>query len=158
MAQKVQSKSIENASDAWLTGIVEVELPMEEKLRNIEETERAKKKMLQDRQRGVLSSGFRVDTSSDKGYMRVDQKAKKKGARRDDKAQLDDAAKRLLMLPSQPNFNANYAQSAPTREVKEAAASTAGMSVCMCMLLCMYFFGECLSMYLSMMVLFSINT
>lgn len=125
--QKFQQNLNDTANDAWLTGIVEVELSMDEKLRNIEETELAKKKMLQDRQRGVMSSGFRVDTSTDKGYMRVDQKAKKKGVRREDKDPLNDTAKRLLMLPSsQPNYNSNYVKHVPTREVKEAAASTSG--------------------------------
>jgi Hepatocellular carcinoma-associated antigen 59 len=31
---------------AWMTGILEVQLPMEFKLKNIEETEAAKKRML----------------------------------------------------------------------------------------------------------------
>ena len=56
------------------TGIVEVELPMDDKLRNIEETERAKKKILDERIKGVNSSAFIVDTSSDKGYARIDAK------------------------------------------------------------------------------------
>ena len=68
----------ENGADTWLTGIVEVELPLDEKLRNIEETERAKRKILEDRRRGVLGAGFIVDTSSDKGYRRLDQKSKKR--------------------------------------------------------------------------------
>ena len=42
-------ESQENGADTWLTGIVEVELPLDEKLRNIEETERAKRKILEER-------------------------------------------------------------------------------------------------------------
>ena len=47
---------------------------MDDKLRNIEETERAKKKILDERIKGVNSSAFIVDTSSDKGYARIDAK------------------------------------------------------------------------------------
>jgi hypothetical protein len=135
--QKIKSNVNENANDAWLTGIVEVELPMEEKLRNIEETERAKKKMLEDRQKGLISSGFRVDTSSDKGYMRIGQKAKKKGAKKPDDGPVIDASKKLSVLPSQPvhggNNNSQYEQK---REVKDPAAAAAGIFFCACVCVC----------------------
>jgi hypothetical protein len=43
----------EETADRWLTGIVEVQLPMDYKLKNIEETERAKNKMLEKTRRGL---------------------------------------------------------------------------------------------------------
>ena len=50
LQMKIKEKSademLDNGAETWLTGIVEVELPMDEKLRNIEETERAKKTIL----------------------------------------------------------------------------------------------------------------
>lgn len=42
----------EETADRWLTGIVEVQLPMDYKLKNIEETELAKAKMLEKTRRG----------------------------------------------------------------------------------------------------------
>ena len=42
----------EETADRWLTGIVEVQLPMDYKLKNIEETELAKQKMLEKTRRG----------------------------------------------------------------------------------------------------------
>jgi hypothetical protein len=119
-------ESQENGADTWLTGIVEVELPLDEKLRNIEDTERAKRKILEERRRGVLGSGFIVDTSSDKGYRRIDQKSKKRearprGERREEKP-VNEQARRLAVLPAGGNFNANFVQHRPTREVRESAA------------------------------------
>ena len=119
-------ESQENGADTWLTGIVEVELPLDEKLRNIEETERAKRKILEERRRGVLGSGFIVDTTSDKGYRRMDQKSKKRevrprGERREEKP-VNEQARRLAVLPGAGNFNANFVQHRPTREVRESAA------------------------------------
>jgi len=43
---KESARSDDTISESWLTGIQEVELPMEFKLRNIEETEDAKKQLL----------------------------------------------------------------------------------------------------------------
>ena len=50
---ELSTKKTEGAetADRWLTGIVEVQLPMDYKMRNIEETELAKQAML-ERQRG----------------------------------------------------------------------------------------------------------
>lgn len=125
---KHKEENIENSAETWLTGIVEVELPMDEKLRNIEETELAKKRMLEDRRNGVTTAGFRVDTTSDKGYARMDQEEKKKGRgkRFEAKPEFTERSKRLLALPGQMNFNANFLSHQPTREVKEAAKSTSG--------------------------------
>jgi hypothetical protein len=133
--QKIKSNANENVNDAWLTGIVEVELPVEEKMRNIEETELAKKKMLEDRQRGLISSGFRVDTSSDKGYMRIGQKAKK-GTKKEkaDGGQVVDASKKLSVLPSQPVHG--VVQYEQKREVKDPAAASGLVCMCVCVCVC----------------------
>jgi hypothetical protein len=112
-------ESQDNGAETWLTGIVEVELPLDEKLRNIEDTERAKRKILDERRRGVLGSGFIVDTSSDKGYRRLDQKSKKRS--RKPEGPVSESSKRLSVLPGPGNFNANFVQHRPTREVKESA-------------------------------------
>lgn len=61
----------------------QVELPMEDKLRNIEETEAAKKKILEERRMGISRGAFVVDTTSDKGYSRVDGKKKDKRRKKD---------------------------------------------------------------------------
>ena len=112
-----------------LTGIVEVELPMDEKLRNIEETEKAKRKILEDRRRGIIGSGFIVDTSTSSGYRRVDQKGKQRGKRKnaeESKSNANEAIKSLAVLPGYGNYNANFAQHRPTRELKESVTGTLG--------------------------------
>mmetsp|Transcript_25160 Transcript_25160/g.39507 ORF Transcript_25160/g.39507 Transcript_25160/m.39507 type:complete len:293 (+) Transcript_25160:507-1385(+) len=63
-----------NAAETWLTGIIEVALPEEEKLRNIAETERAKKRLLEETRTGVKASSYVVDTSTERGYARLDSK------------------------------------------------------------------------------------
>mmetsp|Transcript_38665 Transcript_38665/g.56848 ORF Transcript_38665/g.56848 Transcript_38665/m.56848 type:complete len:307 (-) Transcript_38665:62-982(-) len=115
----------DNGAETWLTGIVEVELPMDEKLRNIEETEKAKKKILAERMRGVNSAAFIVDTSSEKGYSRQDQKPKKKGGRPDaDKVPMD-RKKAQLATGTGGNFSVNFVQRGGNREVRDAAANKA---------------------------------
>ena len=88
---------------------------MEDKLKNIEETENAKKQMLENIRKGVSTSAFRVDTSTDKGYQRMDQKEKKKGGKKADVKSLTDNDKRILSLPGSTNFNANFHLSGPVQ-------------------------------------------
>lgn len=83
MKDKGAQDNQDNGAETWLTGIVEVELPMEDKLRNIEETEAAKKKILEERRMGISRGAFVVDTTSDKGYSRVDGKKKDKRRKKD---------------------------------------------------------------------------
>ena len=58
MKEKSADEMLDNGAETWLTGIVEVELPMDEKLRNIEETEAAKKKILSERMRCLPACGY----------------------------------------------------------------------------------------------------
>jgi hypothetical protein len=109
-----------NGAETWLTGIVEVELPMEDKLRNIEETERAKKRILEERRMGKSSGAFVVDTTSERGYARAD--AKKKDKRKQKKEETSTVQLRA-MLPGTAsqgnNFNQNFMLTRPTRDVRE---------------------------------------
>ena len=56
----------EDGADRWLTGIVEVQLPVEFKLRNIEETERAKAALL-EAQRARAAAAARGERSAAPG-------------------------------------------------------------------------------------------
>lgn len=120
MKDKGAQDNQDNGAETWLTGIVEVELPMEDKLRNIEETEAAKKKILEERRMGISRGAFVVDTTSDKGYSRVDGKKKDKRRKKDES---DQEVQLRAMLPGtanqNTNFNQNYMSNRPTREVQE---------------------------------------
>mmetsp|Transcript_4891 Transcript_4891/g.11706 ORF Transcript_4891/g.11706 Transcript_4891/m.11706 type:complete len:299 (+) Transcript_4891:218-1114(+) len=105
---KKDEEGVENSAESWLTGIVEVELSMEEKLKNIEQTEAAKHQMLDNLRKGLTSSAFRVDTSTERGYARMDQREKKKGGRKGQAKVLTDEDKKLLSLPASTNFGANF--------------------------------------------------
>lgn len=61
---KVKKRNSEESSTQWTTGIAEVQLPIEYKLRNIEETEAAKK-LLQDKR---LTGRTKTDTSIPSSY------------------------------------------------------------------------------------------
>eukprot|EP00741_Cyanophora_paradoxa_P008998 tig00001424_g8711.t1 len=53
---KAKSKIVEDTAGAWLTGIMEVQLPIDYKLKNIEETEAAKRRMIEERKARMASS------------------------------------------------------------------------------------------------------
>jgi len=55
---KPQVKQTTGETTNWLTGIVEVQLPVEYKLKNIEETERAKRELLNNQAQPVTRSTF----------------------------------------------------------------------------------------------------
>ena len=57
----------EESAERYLTGIVEVRLPMEYKFRNIEETEAAKAELLKKQRRRDPFSGSRAGASGDEG-------------------------------------------------------------------------------------------
>lgn len=125
--QKINEKeqvAIENTAESWLTGIVEVELSMDDKLKNIEDTERAKKQMLENMRKGFTTSAFRVDTKSDKGYQRMDQRDKKKGGRGAAAPKgLTDEDKNMLALPINTNSNFHLSNPVVANVVKKPAAA-----------------------------------
>ncbi|KAL2556543.1 Hepatocellular carcinoma-associated antigen 59 [Forsythia ovata] len=61
---KVKRRSSEESSTQWTTGIAEIQLPIEYKLKNIEETEAAKK-LLQEKR---LMGGTKADSSIPSSY------------------------------------------------------------------------------------------
>ncbi|KAI4983280.1 hypothetical protein ZWY2020_023772 [Hordeum vulgare] len=60
---KVRKKNMEESSTQWTTGIAEVQLPIEYKLRNIEETEAAKKMLQERRLAGKTKSDANIPSS-----------------------------------------------------------------------------------------------
>ncbi|BAF12125.1 protein COP1 SUPPRESSOR 2 [Oryza sativa Japonica Group] len=60
---KVRKKNSEESSTQWTTGIAEVQLPIEYKLRNIEETEAAKKMLQEKRLAGKTKSDANIPSS-----------------------------------------------------------------------------------------------
>mmetsp|Transcript_40812 Transcript_40812/g.128567 ORF Transcript_40812/g.128567 Transcript_40812/m.128567 type:complete len:188 (-) Transcript_40812:128-691(-) len=120
---KSKTRQLGDAAETWLTGIVEVELPLEEKLKNIEETEKAKKKILEERINGVRQSTFVVDTASEKGYMRMEGEMRK-GKKVMAKQNIPLISKEAEAVGGVGNFNANYIKrNGKEREGRPAAAS-----------------------------------
>eukprot|EP00960_Hanusia_phi_P029233 747852-Hanusia_phi.AAC.3 len=119
---KSKTRHLGDAAETWLTGIVEVELPMEEKLKNIDETEKAKKRMLEERMKGVTKSSFVVDTSSEKGYMRVEGEMRK-GKKIMAKQNIPLISKEADAVGGVGNFNANYIRRTVKDEGRAAASS-----------------------------------
>ncbi|XP_062211386.1 protein COP1 SUPPRESSOR 2-like [Phragmites australis] len=65
---KVKKKNLEESSTQWTTGIAEVQLPIEYKLRNIEETEAAKKMLQEKRLAGKPKSDANIPSSYSADY------------------------------------------------------------------------------------------
>ncbi|PON88805.1 Hepatocellular carcinoma-associated antigen [Trema orientale] len=65
---KVKKRNSEESSTQWTTGIAEVQLPIEFKLRNIEETEAAKKLLQEKRLMGRSKSEFSIPSSYSADY------------------------------------------------------------------------------------------
>ncbi|XP_037449107.1 protein COP1 SUPPRESSOR 2-like [Triticum dicoccoides] len=65
---KVRKKNMEESSTQWTTGIAEVQLPIEYKLRNIEETEAAKKMLQERRLAGKTKSDANIPSSYSADY------------------------------------------------------------------------------------------
>ncbi|XP_062006619.1 protein COP1 SUPPRESSOR 2 [Rosa rugosa] len=65
---KVKKRNSEESSTQWTTGIAEVQLPIEYKLRNIEETEAAKKFLHEKRLVGQTKSEFSIPSSYSADY------------------------------------------------------------------------------------------
>ncbi|KAL0800604.1 hypothetical protein Bca101_055779 [Brassica carinata] len=65
---KVKKRSSEESSTQWTTGIAEVQLPIEYKLKNIEETEAAKKLLQEKRLTGRPKSEFNIPSSYSADY------------------------------------------------------------------------------------------
>ncbi|GAV91833.1 Hep_59 domain-containing protein [Cephalotus follicularis] len=65
---KVKKRNSEESSTQWTTGIAEVQLPIEYKLRNIEETEAAKKLLQEKRLMGRTKSEFSIPSSYSADY------------------------------------------------------------------------------------------
>ncbi|KAH0981942.1 hypothetical protein GBA52_009119 [Prunus armeniaca] len=65
---KVKRRNSEESSTQWTTGIAEVQLPIEYKLRNIEETEAAKKFLQEKRLIGQTKSEFSIPSSYSADY------------------------------------------------------------------------------------------
>lgn len=65
---KVKRRNSEESSTQWTTGIAEVQLPIEYKLRNIEETEAAKKFLQEKRLIGRTKSEFSIPSSYSADY------------------------------------------------------------------------------------------
>ncbi|WZZ56310.1 hypothetical protein YC2023_056417 [Brassica napus] len=65
---KVKKRSSEESSTQWTTGIAEVQLPIEYKLKNIEETEAAKKLLQEKRLMGRPKSEFNIPSSYSADY------------------------------------------------------------------------------------------
>ncbi|KAF5743864.1 hypothetical protein HS088_TW08G00452 [Tripterygium wilfordii] len=60
---KVKKRNSEESSTQWTTGIAEIQLPIEYKLKNIEETEAAKKLLQEKRLVGQTKSDFSIPAS-----------------------------------------------------------------------------------------------
>ncbi|KAJ4954508.1 hypothetical protein NE237_011291 [Protea cynaroides] len=65
---KVKKRNSEESSTQWTTGIAEVQLPIEFKLRNIEETEAAKKLLQEKRLVGRAKSELSIPSSYSADY------------------------------------------------------------------------------------------
>ncbi|XP_031394759.1 protein COP1 SUPPRESSOR 2 [Punica granatum] len=65
---KVKKRSSEEGSTQWTTGIAEIQLPIEYKLRNIEETEAAKKLLQEKKLMGRTKSEFTIPSSYSADY------------------------------------------------------------------------------------------
>ncbi|MED6147567.1 Protein COP1 SUPPRESSOR 2 [Stylosanthes scabra] len=65
---KVKRRNSEESSTQWTTGIAEVQLPIEYKLKNIEETEAAKKLLQEKRLMGRSKSEFSIPSSYSADY------------------------------------------------------------------------------------------
>ncbi|XP_020226747.1 protein COP1 SUPPRESSOR 2 isoform X1 [Cajanus cajan] len=65
---KVKRRNSEESSTQWTTGIAEVQLPIEYKLKNIEETEAAKKLLQEKRLMGRTKSDFNIPASYSADY------------------------------------------------------------------------------------------
>ncbi|KAL1341310.1 hypothetical protein HN51_027793 [Arachis hypogaea] len=65
---KVKRRNSEESSTQWTTGIAEVQLPIEYKLKNIEETEAAKKLLQEKRLLGRTKSEFSIPSSYSADY------------------------------------------------------------------------------------------
>ncbi|KAJ8898737.1 hypothetical protein K2173_004927 [Erythroxylum novogranatense] len=65
---KVKRRNSEESSTQWTTGIAEVQLPIEYKLKNIEETEAAKKLLQERRLMGRAKSEFSIPSSYSADY------------------------------------------------------------------------------------------
>ncbi|CAN8310964.1 unnamed protein product [Cochlearia groenlandica] len=65
---KVKKRSSEESSTQWTTGIAEVQLPLEYKLKNIEETEAAKKLLQEKRLMSRPKSEFNIPSSYSADY------------------------------------------------------------------------------------------
>lgn len=65
---KVKKRNSEESSTQWTTGIAEVQLPIEYKLKNIEETEAAKKLLQEKRLMGRAKSDFSIPSSYSADY------------------------------------------------------------------------------------------
>ncbi|KAK8588164.1 hypothetical protein V6N13_087111 [Hibiscus sabdariffa] len=65
---KVKKRNSEESSTQWTTGIAEVQLPIEYKLRNIEETEAAKKLLQEKRFMGRAKSEVNIPSSYSADY------------------------------------------------------------------------------------------
>ncbi|KAK4282644.1 hypothetical protein QN277_013998 [Acacia crassicarpa] len=65
---KVKRRNSEESSTQWTTGIAEVQLPIEYKLKNIEETEAAKKLIQEKRLMGRTKSEFSIPSSYSADY------------------------------------------------------------------------------------------
>jgi hypothetical protein len=65
---KVKKKNSEESSTQWTTGIAEVQLPIEYKLRNIEETEAAKKMLQEKRLANKQKSDSNIPSSYSADY------------------------------------------------------------------------------------------
>nr|XP_027072836.1 protein COP1 SUPPRESSOR 2-like [Coffea arabica]XP_027072837.1 protein COP1 SUPPRESSOR 2-like [Coffea arabica]XP_027072838.1 protein COP1 SUPPRESSOR 2-like [Coffea arabica] len=66
---KVKRRNSEESSTQWTTGIAEVQLPMEYKLRNIEETEVAKKLLQEKRLMGRTKTDSSIPSSYSADYL-----------------------------------------------------------------------------------------
>ncbi|XP_030539757.1 protein COP1 SUPPRESSOR 2 [Rhodamnia argentea] len=65
---KVKGRTSDEGSTQWTTGIAEIQLPIEYKLRNIEETEAAKKLLQEKRLMGRTKSDFNLPSSYSADY------------------------------------------------------------------------------------------
>ncbi|XP_019441252.1 PREDICTED: uncharacterized protein C9orf78 homolog [Lupinus angustifolius] len=65
---KVKRRNSEESSTQWTTGIAEIQLPIEYKLKNIEETEAAKKFLQEKRLMGKTKSEFSIPSSYSADY------------------------------------------------------------------------------------------
>lgn len=65
---KVKKRTSDEGSTQWTTGIAEVQLPIEYKLKNIEETEAAKKLLQEKRLMGRAKSDFNIPASYSADY------------------------------------------------------------------------------------------